>query len=132
MEAKAMKEGCIEFIYRADRKCVEQAAVTRSDNARLILDEKQLCMLSTILKFLFSPEFNERANVPEEYKGFMDETYQFRENAKRDPDRAKITLDFVPDEMPTFSARELKKIYDDMNTLTHRVALDMAMDLGLQ
>ena len=68
--------------------------------------------------------------MPDKYKAFMENTYQFRENAKLDPDRAKITLDFLPNEMPTLSATELRKIYDDMDILNYRVALEMGKRPG--
>ena len=131
MDDKTMTEGCLKYTYRSKEKRVVRAVLTRS-GFTLTLNGDQTWQLSMILKFLFSPELQQRANVPEQYKAFMDGTYQFRENAKLDPDRAKITLDFIPPEMPTFSARQLREIYEDMKALDRRVADDMAMDLGLQ
>ncbi|HQH28891.1 MAG TPA: hypothetical protein PLP17_15970 [Oligoflexia bacterium] len=54
MEEKSMTEGCLKNIYRSKEQRVAQAVLTR-DGFTIILSEKQLCMLSMILKFLFSP-----------------------------------------------------------------------------
>jgi len=131
MAMKVMKEGRVEFTYRAESKSVEKAVVTFRPDLTLTLNESQLWNTNMMLKFLFSPEFEGRANVPPQFKELMEGTYQFRENAKRDPHRAKLMLDIIPGEMHTFSAAELEPIYQDIDKLTHRVASDMAMDLGL-
>jgi len=132
MEMKMMKEGSSEFIYSPEAKAVVKAVIGIKPGLTLTLNENQLSQTFMMLKSLFSPEMAGRANIPAAYKAFMDGHYEFRENAKRDPHRTKLTLDVIPGEAHVLSAAELEPVYHDLEKLTHRVALDMAMDLGLQ